>query len=645
MPHNLHNALIGRSGAIIKEVRKNCGGCMINFPPEDSSSDKIILKGPREDIEKAKQELLKIVKHRNELSYSEDVHAKLDYHRYLVGRKGNNINQVRDKYNVRVIFPQSDGNNNNTNVDGADAAAATTNSNANNDVITIYGKEENVKKARAELEAMIKNLDELVNDEVEVDQKWHKNFTNKRGKLINKISTENCNVNISFSKTGNMVALKGPKEAVQAVKKKILEIVYELEHQVTIEVVIPQKHHVSVIGKKGLNSQKISEDFHVELIFPAKLNKDANQQQQQQGAVNGFESHNGEGDFSDQQQQQQLNGDNADSPSKFDVVLISGLKENCEKAKEALLELVPISENVDFPSEYHRFLLENKAEFLRDISIKYNVQTVVPKKEDNVNYVTLVGTKSDIDSAREAFKEKIEQCEAERKERELKNFTLEFEIKPEYIQLLRGKQGVEAKKLGDKFGVIVSFSRKGEPVDKVIIKGYEENALKAKEEILRKVNELDSKVTGDVQIDPRVHSRIIGAQGKALKKIMDKYKVEVKFPGRGSTSNDIIVVIGDNEDTVDDAIDYLKNLEEEYLQDVVERLQYVHPSRQQEEDKPQSNPKGFVVKGAPWERNNAQQNNQVAPPDTSNMDDFPTISSAVGTETASAKATWGPSRR
>ncbi len=85
IPHALHTALIGRHGAVIKQIRKECGGVIINFPPEVSAggvgSDKIVVKGPRDEIEKAKKELLKLAKTKNEMSYSEDVAAKYEYHK------------------------------------------------------------------------------------------------------------------------------------------------------------------------------------------------------------------------------------------------------------------------------------------------------------------------------------------------------------------------------------------------------------------------------------------------------------------------------------------------------------------------------------------------------------------------------------
>lgn len=39
-----------------------CGGVAIKFPPSTSKSDKVIVKGPKDDVEKAKTELLQLAK-------------------------------------------------------------------------------------------------------------------------------------------------------------------------------------------------------------------------------------------------------------------------------------------------------------------------------------------------------------------------------------------------------------------------------------------------------------------------------------------------------------------------------------------------------------------------------------------------------
>ena len=62
IPHKLHNAIIGAKGRLLRSIIDECGGIMIKFPPGGSNSDKITLKGPKDDVEKAKHELLELAK-------------------------------------------------------------------------------------------------------------------------------------------------------------------------------------------------------------------------------------------------------------------------------------------------------------------------------------------------------------------------------------------------------------------------------------------------------------------------------------------------------------------------------------------------------------------------------------------------------
>ena len=76
------------------------------------------------------------------------------------------------------------------------------------------------------------------------------------------------------------------------------------------------------MGANGLNAQKVANDFKVQIKFPDK-------------AVE-----NGE---------PVVNGDNS-----CNIIKITGKKDNCEKASQALLELVPITAEVSVPFEFHR---------------------------------------------------------------------------------------------------------------------------------------------------------------------------------------------------------------------------------------------------------------------------------------------------
>lgn len=104
-----------------------------------------------------------------------------------------------------------------------------------------------------------------------VDPKHHKHFVARRGEVLHRISDECGGVMISFPRSGvqsDKVMLKGAKDCIAAAKARIEEIIADLESMVTIECVIPQKHHRTVMGAKGHKVQAITSDFDVQIKFP-----------------------------------------------------------------------------------------------------------------------------------------------------------------------------------------------------------------------------------------------------------------------------------------------------------------------------------------------------------------------------------------
>lgn len=67
----------------------------------------------------------------------------------------------------------------------------------------------------------------------------------------------------------------------------------------------------------------------------------------------------------------------------------------------------------------------------------------------------------------------------------------------------------------------------------------------------------------EVDIDPRVHRRLIGARGATIRRVMEKYNVDIRFP-RSDNPNGPVAISG-APDNVDDAKDHLLLLEEEYV--------------------------------------------------------------------------------
>ena len=59
-----------------------------------------------------------------------------------------------------------------------------------------------------------------------------------------------------------------------------------------------------------------------------------------------------------------------------------------------------------------------------------------------------------------------------------------------------------------------------------------------------------------------MHSRLIGARGKAISKVMEKYRVDIRFPRDKTSSTVVITGLYDN---VEDVKEHLLALAEDYV--------------------------------------------------------------------------------
>uniref|UniRef100_A0A2K5Q6D2 Vigilin n=1 Tax=Cebus imitator TaxID=2715852 RepID=A0A2K5Q6D2_CEBIM len=609
IPAKLHNSLIGTKGRLIRSIMEECGGVHIHFPVEGSGSDTVVIRGPSSDVEKAKKQLLHLAEEKQTKSFTVDIRAKPEYHKFLIGKGGGKIRKVRDSTGARIIFPAAEDKD--------------------QDLITIIGKEDAVREAQKELEALIQNLDNVVEDYMLVDPRHHRHFVIRRGQVLREIAEEYGGVMVSFPRSSTQsdkVTLKGAKDCVEAAKKRIQEIIEDLEAQVTLECAIPQKFHRSVMGPKGSRIQQITRDFNVQIKFP---DREENPVHSVEPVVqeNGDEA--GEG--------REAKDADPGSPRRCDIIIISGRKEKCEAAKEALEALVPVTIEVEVPFDLHRYIIGQKGSGIRKMMDEFEVNIHVPAPELQSDIIAITGLAANLDRAKAGLLERVKELQAEQEDRALRSFKLSVTVDPKYHPKIIGRKGAVITQIRLEHDVNIQFPDKddgSQPQDQITITGYEKNTEAARDAILRIVGELEQMVSEDVALDHRVHARIIGARGKAIRKIMDEFKVDIRFPQSGAPDPNCVTVTGLPEN-VEEAIDHILNLEEEYLADVVdsEALQVYMKPPQHEEAKAPS--RGFVVRDAPWTSSSSEK-----APDMSSSEEFPSFGAQVAPKTLP----WGPKR-
>ncbi|XP_007910050.1 high density lipoprotein binding protein a [Callorhinchus milii] len=603
IPAKLHNSLIGAKGRFVRSIMEECGGVHIHFPTEGSGSDTVTIRGHTEEVDKAKKQLLHLAEEKQIKSFTAELRAKPEYHKFLIGRGGANIRKVRDNTGARIIFPTADDQD--------------------QELITIVGTEEAVKDAQRELEILIKNLDNVIEDVMTVDPKHHRHFVARRGQVLRDVADEYGGVMVSFPRTGTQsdrVTLKGAKDCVEAAKKRMQEIIEDLEAQVTIECVINQRFHRMVMGAKGLKVQQITKDHLVQIKFPER--------EENPGPELQHVHENGE-----------TNGEvkvDPTVPKKNDIIIISGRKERCEAARDALLALVPVTIEVEVPFDLHRYIIGQKGSGIRKMMEEYEVNIAVPPHEEQSDTIRVTGLVANLDRARDGLTERVKELQAEQEDRALRSFKLTISVDPKYHPKIIGRKGAVITQIRIDHDVNIQFPDKNdENQDQITITGYEKNTETAKEAIMKIVTELEDMVSEDITLSHRVHARIIGARGKAIRKIMEDFKVDIRFPQSGAEDPDRVTVTGLPEN-VDEAIDHLLNLEEEYMSDVVENeamQAYMKPASRMDEPKAPS--KGFMVRDAPWTSSSTEK-----APDVSSSEDFPSFGAPVAPKTSP----WGPKR-
>ncbi|VDP04005.1 unnamed protein product [Heligmosomoides polygyrus] len=625
-----HKHIIGKGGATIRKIREETQ-TRIDLPEGDSGEERIAVTGKKANVEKAIEQLNKI---QNELANIETVEVDIPVkvQSRLLGNGRRLISDIEEECGgVHIKFPAEKSESTKVTIRGpkgdveraqkllTDLAkdkevnlhedtviakpefhrfligkgGAKINkmrenfdvrvmfpreTDADKETIHLLGKKEDVLKVKKELEENVKQLNETIESTIEVDPKHHRHFVMRGAAVLREIQEQNGGVAISFPKMGTdstTVHIKGSKQCVESAKARIEEIVEDIEKQVNIQVDIPAQFHRALLANRGQRIHDLQSKHGVLIRFPDRRP--------------------GEG------------AEEADAHSA-DLVTISGRDTKCEAAKAELLTMVPVTK-------------------VRKLMQDFDVNISIPKNNESEE-ITVTGTTENVEEALEKIREKIAEFEAQAEDRKLRSFQLVIEVPAEYHQRVIGPKGATVNALRAKHDVQISLPRGEEKTDQITIQGYEAAARACAAEIDEMIEEIRSMFTQEVSIDAGFHPRMIGVRGKNLKKLMEDYGVEIRFP-RDSADPNLVIIAGKSEDAVYDCIDHLRIEEEEFLVDHVDRNKYVS-TRGGAPEQPKTN-KPIQVTNAPWQL------------DIESAEHFPDMGSSA--KSSSVGGAWGSARR
>ncbi|CAF1136023.1 unnamed protein product [Adineta steineri] len=707
--------IIGANGKNLDEVRSKFHNIRITFPDANGKSDKVMLHGDKDDVEKCTKFLQQKVKD----LYSVEIDVPKRLYPMLIGKGGANIQRLREKTpDVRIDIPSLDDTKESTH-------------------IRLSGKKVDVDKARTVLEEHITQINTSIENSIEqhmtIDPKWHNKFFQNKRKLLTDLQQQYGDMLIKLperSANSDQVLLRGPKETIEQVRKRLEELTDTWENTITKEMSIPHRHHGYLLAQGGAYIQPIQKEYNVQIKFPPRGNNQKDEQETTKETTKETETTATTTTTGDETQK--------------DIIRLTGRSDDIDKAMVALEKMIPVETTVDIPYDTHGSLVGKGGSNLQLLIKQYpDVQITFPKANSAVDTIQLKGQREQVEGARKELLESYEKFQADRQAR---SFQIHFTIKPAYRSLIFGFRGKTINNLRQKFDVKIDVKiddasnqaptsavvptpsttndeettptteqlddQQATPQDnlplptdtttsnqlsdiEITITGYEDKAKECRDEILRLIKDFESKITMEIEIDSRIHARIIGSGGSKLQAIMKEYGVEIKF--QANNKSDKVHVIGLDQDKIDACIDHLLVLEEDYLGDLPYRTgaatqnqneltlgQQLTNTQQQEvpstnnvksskNDKKQRQAP-FLVKNAPWtngnehenehqQKNSSRQRNghdnspKKSAPALSDLGEFPTFSNGLSKETevepsqvhsttvSSIPVMWGPPKR
>merc|ERR1719340_451723 len=550
VPKIYHPFIEGADRVNIKSLQEKYPGVRINIPPLSVNKDELSIAGEKEGVIAVKNYIQGVWKDMEKKCSSISVEVKKSQHRYVIGPKGNSINEILAETGVFVEMPPNTSDSETITLRGPQVKLGLAlnkvyekaNSVVNESVpcptwlhkyiigrkgagiqkisqdlqkvhigfnddntIKVDGPPDEVEKAKIELE---RQANELIKStsfaDVKVDAKYHKHIIGKGGSSINKIKAEtDVTINIPDTDSGvTVISIEGNKAGVEKAKNELFEMVEKMENEKEKDLIIENRFHRQLIGPKGESIEKIRKEFaNVQISFP-------------------------------------------DLGVKSDIVKLRGPKkdvDDCGKYfNKVVKEMQESSFQVKVPifKQFHKFIIGKGGANIRRIRDETDTKIDLPDSGSDSDMITITGKKENVNKA---------VAEIQKIQNEMANITSqEVKIPAKIHNTMIGAGGKLIQSImNDCGGVAIKFPEPNSGSDCVTVRGPKDDVEKAVS-LLKELSEEKqlSGITADVKAKPQHHKFLIGKSGIHIQKIRDETGARIIFPGSNDADKETITIIG-----------------------------------------------------------------------------------------------------
>eukprot|EP00127_Corallochytrium_limacisporum_P006245 Clim_evm4s223 gene=Clim_evmTU4s223 len=647
VPLKYHGQIIGAKGARITELRNTFGDVQVNVPKPTENKDSITVKGQKADAEAVKTYILELLAEIKEQDFTLKVPIFKPYHRRIVGRKGENINRIRAETDCRIQVP-----------DEGDPS----------DAIEVIGTKENAERAKQlllELQAEIGDVVSKVitlsgsvkapsgSDALTVAQAIGNSGTVRAAASGMTVVVE------PKEKDGSKLALKGPDAAVKKCEKEIEEVMEamgtgkpvtldikgssakilvakrtDVQKKHNVKLVLPDEYTpatqtatVYIVGSGDLEGAKaavteLAETFskaktfqlnfdRVELRTLSKSKKIVQDIEKQHGAM-------------------------IDVGNNW--VSVTCAEDNVPAVKEALEAIRPTVLTMNIPLEYHRHLIGSGGKGIKDLQDNFQAFLDFPSIKEKSERVVIAGTPENAMKLMQHLQQTVDQMKKEgtqavlgKQSGETYEYKMTLEVDPKLFPSIIGAKGKTINQIRTSTKCRIQLPQKGSSNRSITIEGTEENCREAKARIMEIIEEKRGNET-TIDIDPRVHGKIIGARGEQINGIRAEYGVQVQFP---KDKNDPTITLAGDPKAVEECAAHLKELAEGYLSELATRS-----DNRNRRNKNDADDDGQQERQQREKKQPQQQRQQPPPQQPPPSAAFPTMTSSSPSTTSTPS--WGP---
>jgi len=498
IPVKFHKHIVGPKGTTLNNVISECNQSSVTLTVNIGSSkksnkeesetsgkkdnkrpqindDAIVVKGLREEVEKAVEMIKKVVedvKHMEIMSsFTQSFTVPTKLLPNLIGKSGASIQKFKDIIGVvKIEIEQKDKS-------------------AENATIVIQGTEKGAEEAKTAILEKISQLADYTSEIIKVPRPFHRMIIGTQGKYVKRLESK-YSVRINFPKESaeaesseassedlrnkldpDSIQVQGGKKGVESAKAEILELIeYEKTQGHSIRIILPRSTLPSIIGKSGNRINQLKQFLNVKIDFPKQ---DENSEAEAEVTITG-------------------------EKEKLPIAagVLKKLSNHFERTGSGVQDW--LVEKISIPKHLHRQIIGAGGKGIRDLLAPYNALE---------------------ESKRSRSKSPTRKSEPSEESNEINHL----------VSLLLGTFGEEntQKPSGSEtVRVTVKFTDK----DEVIIRALNQDILDGvKEDLNKLLGTLMNTSTTIMQLPVSCHASIIGRGGSTVKALQSSHNVNIQF--------------------------------------------------------------------------------------------------------------------